>query len=59
MAEGRNKLDALNRENEISELFRIVQSASINRAFCSFAIEGTWGCWQDIRDNKLTMGAQF
>lgn len=43
MAEGRNKLDALNRENEISELFRIVQSASINRAFCSFAIEGTWG----------------
>ena len=32
MAEGRNKLDALNRENEISELFRIVQSASINRA---------------------------
>ena len=29
MAEGRNKLDALNRENEISELFRIVQSASI------------------------------
>lgn len=43
MAEERNKLDALNRENEISELFRIVQSASINRAFCSFAIEGTWG----------------
>lgn len=43
MTEGRNKLDALNRENEISELFRIVQSASINRAFCSFAIEGTWG----------------
>lgn len=43
MAEGRDKLDALNRENEISELFRIVQSASINRAFCSFAIEGTWG----------------
>lgn len=29
MEEGRNKLDALNRENEISELFRIVQSASI------------------------------
>ena len=43
MAEGRDKLDALNREKEISELFRIVQSASINRAFCSFAIEGTWG----------------
>ena len=59
MAEERNKLDALNRENEISELFRIVQSASINRAFCSFAIEGTWGVGKTFILERLEEKLEF
>ena len=38
-----NKLDILDREKVIDELFRIVQGESINQVFCSFAIDGTWG----------------
>ena len=37
------KVDILNRDIIIDELFNIIQSASINKAYCSFAIEGTWG----------------
>lgn len=33
----------MNRDIIIDELFSIIQSASINKAYCSFAIEGTWG----------------
>lgn len=37
------KIDILNRDGVIGDLFNIVQSASKNQAYCSFAIEGTWG----------------
>ena len=54
MAEERNKLDALNRENEISELFRIVQSASIIEHFVRLQLKvrgvlarrSFWNAWK-------------
>lgn len=43
MAVENKKIDILNRDEVIEDLFDIVQSASKNQAYCSFAIEGTWG----------------
>ena len=43
MAVVNKKIDILNRDEVIEDLFDIVQSASKNQAYCSFAIEGTWG----------------
>lgn len=37
------KIDILDREGTIADLFHIVQTASKKQAYCSFAIEGTWG----------------
>ena len=37
------KIDILNRTAIIEDLFNIIQSASENQAYCSFAIEGAWG----------------
>lgn len=36
-------IDILGRENTIQDLYNIIQSASKNNAYCSFAIEGNWG----------------
>lgn len=47
------KIDILNRDEIIEELFNIVQSASINKAYCSFAIEGTWGVGKTFVLQKL------
>ena len=43
MDRGNKKIDILNRDTIIEELFNIVQSATKNRAYCPFAIEGVWG----------------
>ena len=43
MSTENKKIDILNRNGTIEDLFNIVQSASKNQAYCSFAIEGTWG----------------
>jgi len=43
MAIENKKIDILNRDTVIEDLFNIVQSASKNQTYCSFAIEGTWG----------------
>ena len=37
------RIDILNRDGIIEDLFRIVQSASKNKAYCPFALEGAWG----------------
>ena len=47
------RIDILNRECLIEELFNIVQSASKNQAYCPFAIEGTWGIGKTFILEKL------
>lgn len=47
------KIDILNRDEIIEDLFNIVQSASINKAYCSFAIEGIWGVGKTFVLQKL------
>ena len=39
----KQKIDILNRNEVIEDLYNIVQSISKNQAYCSFALEGTWG----------------
>ena len=50
---GVGKIDILNRDEIIEDLFNIVQSASINKAYCSFAIEGIWGVGKTFVLQKL------
>ena len=40
---GNKNIDILDREGTIEDLFNIIQCASKNKAYCSFAIEGRWG----------------
>ena len=43
MTSENQRIDILNRDAVIEDLFCIVQSASKNQAYCPFAIEGAWG----------------
>lgn len=43
MASENQRIDILNRDAVMEDLFCIVQSASKNQAYCPFAIEGAWG----------------
>ena len=46
-------IDILGRENTIQDLYNIIQSASKNNAYCSFAIEGNWGIGKTFILEKL------
>ena len=43
VASENQRIDILNRDAVMEDLFCIVQSASKNQAYCPFAIEGAWG----------------
>lgn len=43
MDKSNKKIDILNREGVIEDLFHIAQSVSKNKGYCSFAVEGAWG----------------
>ena len=47
------KIDILNRDGVIRALFNIIESASENKAGCSFAIDGTWGVGKTFVIEKL------
>lgn len=47
------RIDILNREYVIEELFDIVQSASKNKVYCPFALEGKWGVGKTFVLEKL------
>ena len=46
-------IDILGREDTIQDLYNIIQSASKNNAYCSFAIEGNWGIGKTFILEKL------